>query len=131
MTFLQVVMHKRFSSSSALVILLYTTIALLFIYASFNIARLVVPSLSKGALNLVIALSLSSYAAYLFHRPFYLIFAGGVANITHVTHFTEVTRISSLSGAAAFVPILFRHPVCRKQLGCLDEGERAGFSAWN
>jgi hypothetical protein len=28
-----------FSSSSALVILLYATIALLFIYASFNIAR--------------------------------------------------------------------------------------------
>jgi peptidoglycan/LPS O-acetylase OafA/YrhL len=91
----------NFSSFMVLVVALYTGIALVFIYASFNIARLVVPSLSKAGVQLVTALSFSSYAVYLFHEPFYFIFHGGVDRITHLS--TVIINITFLVG----LPILF------------------------
>jgi hypothetical protein len=80
----------NFSSSMVLVIVIavYTALSLVFIYASVNIVRLVVPSLSKKGVKLVIALSFSSYAVFLFHRPFYYVLSGGVAKIFHLSAVT-------------------------------------------
>lgn len=81
----------NFSSSMVLIIMVYTALALVFIYASVNIARLAVPSLSERGLKLVIALSFSSYAVYLFHRPFYSVLRGSVARISHLSVTSAVT----------------------------------------
>jgi peptidoglycan/LPS O-acetylase OafA/YrhL len=78
----------NFSSFTVLVIVFYTALAFIFIFASFNIARLVIPSLSKERVKLVLALSLSSYAVYLFHEPFYFIFHAGVDRITPLSDVT-------------------------------------------
>jgi peptidoglycan/LPS O-acetylase OafA/YrhL len=81
----------NFSSSMVLVIVLYTALALVFIYATVSIARLVVPSLSKNEWKLVIALSFSSYAVYLFHRPFYYVLSNSVVGIFHLSAVSVVT----------------------------------------
>lgn len=91
----------NFSSFTVIVIVFYAALALIFMFASFNIARLVVPSLSKEGVKLVLALSFSSYAVYLFHEPFYFIFHAGVDRITHLSAITD--NIVFLVG----LPLLF------------------------
>ena len=96
-----------FSSSTVFVIVLYTALALVFIYASVNIARLVVPLFSKKGLKLIIALSFSSYAVYLFHRPFYYVLLGSLGKITHLSAITLYSAVPLNIILVSGLPLLF------------------------
>lgn len=72
---------------AVLAIALSNAVALLFIYASFNVARLSLPLMSKTTMKLILVISLSSYCVYLFHMPFLdlLVAALGATRIAALT----------------------------------------------
>lgn len=67
--------NTAFLASTALAIVLANVLSLLFIFSSFNIARLSLPLLSNTARKLIYSIAFSSYCVYLFHRPILTLFA--------------------------------------------------------
>jgi peptidoglycan/LPS O-acetylase OafA/YrhL len=86
---------------TVLIITLANALALLFIYASFNIARLSLPLISKTTLKLILAISLSSYCVYLFHRPFLLVITAALG----VTHLAALAQ--NIIILVCGIPLLF------------------------
>jgi peptidoglycan/LPS O-acetylase OafA/YrhL len=86
---------------TVLAIALANAVVLLFIYASFNIARLTLPLMSKTTLKLILAISLASYCVYLFHMPFLDLLAAALG----------ATRIAALAQDTIIlvcgIPLLF------------------------
>jgi peptidoglycan/LPS O-acetylase OafA/YrhL len=65
-------------ASTALTIAFANALAFLFIYSSFNIARLSLPSVGKTARKLIYAIAFSSYCVYLFHVQVLTLFASAL-----------------------------------------------------
>ncbi|MGA7076302.1 MAG: acyltransferase family protein [Halobacteriota archaeon] len=75
-------------------------LGLLFIYASFNIARLTLPLMSKTTLKLILAISLSSYCVYLFHDPFLFL-------IRRESYATHISALAQNILIVCGIPLLF------------------------
>lgn len=86
---------------SVLAIILADVLGLLFVYITFVISRLILPSLSSTSRKVVSGIALSSYCVYLFHRPF-LALLDTALDTTFLTAF-EKNVIVILIG----IPVLF------------------------
>jgi peptidoglycan/LPS O-acetylase OafA/YrhL len=83
-------------------IILSNAVAILFVFATFHVARLVLPSIGKTTLKLIKAIALLSYCVYLFHIPFFESFIEALSKVPYV----NVTEVY-IFGIALGVPLLF------------------------
>ncbi|MGZ4936459.1 MAG: acyltransferase family protein, partial [Halobacteriota archaeon] len=71
------------TTTSVLAIVLADILALIFVYTTFTLSRLILPSLSSTARKAIAGIAFSAYCVYLFHRPLLVLLADAL-NATHL-----------------------------------------------
>ncbi len=80
------------TTRTMLAIVLADILALIFVYATFTLSRLILPSLSSTARKAVAGIAFSTYCAYLFHRPI-LVLLTDALNATHLVALQKTVLI--------------------------------------